>query len=404
VTYREHHRGWISKLRPAGASAAQALAVLLIIATQSAPAQTFAVLYTFTGGTDGGYPFAGLVRDGSGNLYGTTYQGGAFGAGTVFKVETSGTETVLYNFTAGTDGGYPFAGLVRDAKANLYGTTYQGGALNYGVVFKVDTNGNETVLHSFAGGTADGCAPYGGLLRDKAGNLYGVTDGCGASNKGTMYKVAPSGVETVLHSFTGSDGAYPSTTGLLIDKQGNLYGVTDDGGSGRNCNSGYGCGVAYVLTSSGTLTVLHSFARRTADGCYPQGTPARDNKGNLYGTTESCGSSGEGIVWKVSKKGTETVLHSFAGGASDGVYPTAGVVMDATGNLYGDTDGGGTSSAGTVYELDKKWEFTLLHSFNGGTDGTSPSAGLTRDAKGNFYGTAPFGGSSNYGTVWKLTP
>ena len=157
------------------------------------------------------------------------------------------------------------------------------------------------------------------------------------------------------------------------------------------------------MSQSGKLTVLHSFAGGTTDGCYPYGTPAMDITGNLYGTAAGCGSSNLGIVWKVSKKGKLTVLHNFTGGVSDGEYPAAGVMMDAKNNLYGDTPSGGASGQGTVYKVNKKGRLTLLHSF-AGTDGKSPDAGLIRDAKGNIYGTALNGGNVGYGTVWKLTP
>ncbi len=359
------------------------------------------MLYNFTGSSGGAGPYAGLIRDSKGTLYGTGYYGGTSDYGVVFKLDSSGAETVLYNFTEGADGGYPLGALVRDKAGNLYGTASSGGdtacSSGCGTVFKVDTNGSETVLHSFTGGTTDGCNPIGGLLRDKAGNLYGTTNSCGASNYGTVFKVDTSGSETVLHSFTGSDGAYPYLTGLLMDKKGNLYGVTENGGTSF-------AGVLYELSKSGTLTVLHSFAGKTTDGCYPSGTPLMDTKGNLYGTAEGCGSSSDGIVWKVSKKGTETVLHNFAGGASDGQYPFAGVIMDGKGNLYGDTEEGGAARLqGTVYKLSKKGKLTLLYSF-GESDGEYPYGGLIRDAKGNVYGTTRAGGSGGYGTVWKLTP
>jgi len=373
--------------------------VLVLVATQSAQAQTYTVLYNFQGGTDGDFPYAGLVSDAAGNLYGTTTEGGPSNYGTVFKVSGT-TETVLYSFKGGTDGATPQAPLIIDAGGNLYGTTVNGGSSSMGTVFEVKSNGAETVLHSFAGGITDGCNPYGGLLRDKAGNLYGTTNKCGASDVGTVFKVKPNGKETVLHSFTGdaSDGSYPYLTSLLIDAKGNLYGVAQNGGTGD-------LGVVYKLSKSGTLTVLHSFAGGTTDGCFPLGSPAMDKKGNLYGTTYDCGSSSYmGTVWKVSKKGTESVLHSFRGGAADGQSPYASVVLDAQGNLYGDTIEGGTLNLGTVYELSKTGTLTVLHSFDGST-GEYPYGGLIRDATGNLYSTGFAGGSSGYaGVVWEVTP
>jgi uncharacterized repeat protein (TIGR03803 family) len=375
--------------------------VLGAITLSSAQAQTFTVLYNFAGGTtDGSYPYAGLIRDAAGNLYGTTSRGGDYDGGVVFKVDSSGTEALLHTFTGGADGAYPYAGLVRDAAGHLYGTTYYyDGASGCGVVFKLSKSGEETVLHNFAGGTTDGCYPYGGLLRDKAGNLYGTTYEGGAYNYGTVFKLNKSKKETVLHNFAGgtTDGAYPSFTSLLMDKKGNLYGVTYYGGTSL-------FGVVFKLSKSGEETVLHNFAGGTTDGCYPFGTPAMDTKGNVYGTTEECGSSNYGTVWKVSKKGTETVLHSFAGGdEGDGARPDAGVIIDAKGNLYGDTRIGGTLGYGAVYKLSKSGTLILLHSFST-TDGIYPVDDLIRDWKADLYGTTYEDGSGGYGTVWKLTP
>jgi len=421
MTNPVQHWGWISRIDLRGASGVLALAVVLVLgsaATQSAQAQTFTDVYNFTWSGGGSFPQAGLVRGAAGNLFGTTANSGEYPPtyGTVFKVTKAGKESVLYNFTGGSDGGYPYAGLVRDAAGNLYGETTVGGDLNScsgsgcGTVFKVDPSGTETVLHNFTGGTTDGCTPNGGLLRDQAGNLYGTTTNCGASGYGTVFKVDPSGTETVLHNFAGgsSDGANPAYASLLRDQAGNLYGTTYGGGTSN-------AGVVYELSKSGTETALYSFAGGLSDGCYPFGTPAMDKKGNLYGTAESCGSSDKGIVWKLSKKGAETVLHNFAGGPSDGAYPYAGVIMDANGNLYGNTLGGGNQNYtgyGTVYELSKSGTFTLLHTFDE-ADGAYASGGLVRDAVGNLYGTTQYGGNSSCnasgapygcGTVWKLTP
>ncbi len=397
----------ISKMRLRTASTALTLAVVLVfgvVTTQSAQAQTFTDLYSFRGSPDGANPYgAGLIRDAAGNLYGTTENGGPSGEGVVFKVDAHDTESVLYSFTGVADGGHPEAGLIRDAAGTLYGTTPYGGNVNYcypsgcGTVFKVDTGGTETVLHSFTG-TTDGASPLGGLIRDDKGPLYGTTEAGGPSNVGTVFKVSKSGTETVLHTFTrgSSDGAYPIYTSLLTDPDGNLYGVAEEGGTSN-------LGVLYKLSKKGNLTLLHSFAGGTTNGCYPSGTPVMDKTGNLYGTTISCGAFGAGIVWKVSKKGGETVLHSFAGGSSDGGTPRVGVIMDAMGNLYGDTVSGGPSNVGTVYELNKKGKLTLLHSFDG-SDGANPFGGLIRNTKGDLYGTTVGGGSSGNGTVWRLTP
>jgi uncharacterized repeat protein (TIGR03803 family) len=204
------------------------------------------VLHRFTGGTDGGYPLSRLIEDSAGSLYGTTFSGGdlncgnGVGCGVVFKLDKTGKEKVLYSFTGGVDGGQPYAGLVRDGAGNLYGTTYGIGTSFYGTVFKLDKTGKETVLHQFTS-QPDGSFPKGGLVRDAAGNLYGTTTSGGAINTGTVFKLDKTGKEKVLYSFTGEGGS-PSA-GLLRDAAGNLYGTTVNGGD-PSCN----CGVVFKLT------------------------------------------------------------------------------------------------------------------------------------------------------------
>ena len=378
-------------------TAALIIAMFGAMTIQSAQAQSFKVLYNFDGASHGGDPYASLARDAAGNLYSTVdYGGGTSYAGGVFKVAPDGTETMLYNFTGGADGAYPFSSVVRDSKGNLYGTTSQGGSDNAGVVFKVDPSGTETVLHNFTGG-ADGVIPTGGLVRDKAGNLYGTTSQGGTSNDGIVFKISPSGKETILHTFTGSatDGKYPTYTTLLMDAQGNFYGVTEEGGSADG-------GILYKLSKTGKLTILHSFKGGTTDGCNVLGTPFMDAAGNFYGTTSSCGTHTLGTVWEVKKNGQERLLHSFAGGTSDGEYPLAGVVKDATGNLYGNTETGGASDVGTVYRISNTGKFTLLHSFDG-TDGKYPYGSFAQNSKGTIFGSTLNGGTIGYGTVWKIT-
>jgi len=375
-----------------------------VVVTPSAHSQTFNLLYSFCSQSnckDGNTPIAGVIQDAKGNLYGTTSLGGTSNWGTVFDLDSSGTETVLYNFSyVNGDGANPFGSLIRDAAGNLYGTANYGGPNGQGLVFKVDQTGKETVLHNFTGGTRDGCAPYAGLIRDKAGNLYGTTVACGAYGYGMVFKLTAAGKEKILHSFAGppTDASNPFFGASLIrDAQGNLYGGTYLGGA-------FGSGAVYKLTASGKETVLYSFTGG-ADGCLPYGAPVMDKLGNLYGTTSQCGSSFAGTVWKLSKGGKETVLHTFAG--TDGAYPQAGVILDAKGNLYGTTTSGGANSRGTVFQLSSSGTLTTLYSFcslSSCADGTNPAAELIRDANGNLYGTAQYGGSGNGGTVWKLTP
>ena len=314
---------------------------------------TESVLYAFTGSPDGTAPEAGLIIDQTGNLYGTTAFGGNYscgglglGCGTVFKIDQTGIFTVLHTFSGGTDGASPYAGVIRDTAGNLYGTTYLGGGLNAGTVFKLDKDGNETVLHAFTirGGGGGGYYPQAGLIQDAAGNLYGTTNVGGPAYWGTVFKLNNRGKLSVLFSFTsGADGG-ASYAGLI-----------------------------------------------------------RDAAGNLYGTTYVGGVSGWGTVFKLDKVGNETVLHSFAGGA-DGQYPHAGLLRDNAGNLYGTTLYGGTSNRGTIFKLDAGGNETVLYNFTGGADGSYPQAGLIRDSAGNLYGTTSYGGVSGAGTVFKLAP
>jgi uncharacterized repeat protein (TIGR03803 family) len=369
---------------------------LAILATQSAQAQAFGVLYSFTGSPDGAYPYAGLVPDAKGNLYGTTSFGGASNYGTVFKLNSKDKETVLLSFAGG---GYPYDALL-DVNGQFYGTTYSGGASNFGTVFKVDASGKETVLHSFAG-SSDGEYPFAGLVRDAKGNFYGVTTLGGRFGNGVVFKVDKAGKETLLYTFTGgTDGGVPLYYGnLVMDAAGNLYGTTQGGGAGF--------GTVFKVTPKGKETVLHSFAG-PPDGAAPFAGLVRDDEGNLYGTALG-GTSGNGVVFKVDKTGKETLLYTFTGGA-DGGNPFEGLIRDAKGNLYGTTEVGGTSGLGTVYKVNSKGKETVLHSFAGGANGRIPFSALIRDTKGNFYGTTEQGGDVTCnppygcGTVFKLIP
>ena len=313
------------------------------------PSGTETVLYSFAG-VDGVNPASGLALDAKGNLYGTTTAGGASGKGTVIEVTSAGAEKVLHSFTGGADGSVPYAGVVFDTKGNLYGTTAAGGtstkcAGGCGTVFEVTFAGQEKVLHSFAGGP-DGAIPYAGLVLDAKGNLYGTTAVGGTSTNcpftpsgcGTVFRVTPGGKEKVLYSFTGgtADGAFPEA-GLVIDSTGSLYGTTVYGGPS-------GAGTVFRLASSGKEKVLYSFTGG-ADGGYSYGGLVRDGSGNLFGTTYRGGDStsctgGCGTVFEVTSGGKEKVLYSFKG-VPDGAYPAAGLIRDTKGNLYGATSAGG---------------------------------------------------------------
>jgi uncharacterized repeat protein (TIGR03803 family) len=383
-------------------------------------AQTFTVLHSFSGGTDGIGP-SNLIRDSKGNLYGTTNLGGGtgcsgYGCGVVFKLDTSAIETILYNFVNGSNVSAP-TGLVRDAKGNLYGTTGWGGLSDWGAVFELNTSGNETLLYSFLGGS-DGGYPIG-LVRDKVGNLYGTEAGCDGYGycPGSVFKVDTEGTKTALYSFTGGTDGFGPGTGVVRDKVGNIYATTMYGGNLATCTNNIdvmyppnGCGTVFKLDTSGNEAVLYDFTGNGGDGVfYPDEDLIRDAKGNLYGVASSSGS-----VFKLSMIGKLTVFHTFAGG-TDGADPE-GPLVRGGGNLYGATKSGGGSGCGgygcgIVYEL-TKGKLTVLYIFTGGSDGAYPTGPLALDTDGTLYGTTVAGGDLNCngpygygcGVVFKLHP
>jgi uncharacterized repeat protein (TIGR03803 family) len=354
------------------------LLVLLVfgVLLGAAWAQTESVLYSFctqANCTDGSLPSAGLVFDQDGNLYGTTLDGGASnnchdGCGVVFKLTPKGKYETLYTFcmeTKCTDGAEPSAGLVFDQKGNLYGTTFYGGDGGYGVVFKLTSEGKETVLYNFCvqNNCTDGAEPSGGLVFDQKGNLYGTTLEGGASKDcpygggcGVVFKLTPKGKETVLHYFCTqtncADGFGPSG-GLIYDQRGNLYGTTAEGGAGKDCFSELGCGTVFKLAPEGKETVLHSFCAVyfCIDGEFPNAGLVFDPKGNLYGTASGGGALSGGLVFKLTPKGKETVLYGFCwqDNCADGASPYAGLIFDQKGNLYGTTRYGGDGAYGCGY-------------------------------------------------------
>jgi uncharacterized repeat protein (TIGR03803 family) len=312
------------------------------------------------------------------------------------------TETVLYSFKGGPDGANPEGGTpVFDKQGNLYGTTVYGGAYNLGTVWKLTPSGTETVLWSFGNGS-DGAMAVG-LSIDKKGNLYGATLEGGAYNGGTVFEVTPSGTETVLWSFgNGTDGSEPGAQPIL-DKNGTLFGTTQAGGA-------YGGGIVYELTPSGTETVLWSFGNGN-DGSAPDG-PVLDVNGILYGTTRLGGIPNPlgtaGTVWELTPSGTETVLYSFnPDHTKDGAQPDGNVVMDRKGNLYGNCHTGSRgSSGGTVFKLTPSGTEKVIYRFDDShqQDGINPYATVVLDKKDNLYSTTNTGGAYNGGTVWKMTP
>jgi hypothetical protein len=400
------------------------------------------VLHRFTGGNDGGVPIGGLIFDSSGNLYGTTANSGLPGdscpgsCGTVFELspDSNGkwTETVLYTFKGGVDGGIPYGSLVNDSSGNLYGTASEGGDDRYcgyyqvpgcGVVFELSPSGdgkwNEKVLYSFTG--SDGALPDSGLVFDASGNLYGTTTlggirGCLFGSCGVVFELTPTSggkwSEKVLHRFRGGNDGGISYATLILDAAGNLYGTTQLGG-GKGFCSGWACGIVFELTPASNNrwkeTVLHRFTGGK-DGAGPDAGVISDAQGNLYGIAGGgalryCQGYGCGLVFELSPRGNgkwdEKVLHTFTGG-KDGAGPVGSPIFDAAGNLNGTASSGGNQicygGCGVVFRLTPsasgEWKETVLHTFTG-KDGAYPesSPSLTLDPAGNLYGTTIFGGN-----------
>ena len=394
-----------AKSRLAAKAAALTILMAVIVLVAIPASATKKVLFTFTG-SDGEAPDGSLIFDQAGNLYGTTSQGGANGYGTVFKLSPGAngtwTETVLHSFNR-TDGANPEGALIFDRAGNLYGTTSQGGAsYGNGTVFELSPGANgswtETVLFSLDG-SLHGSQPFGSLIFDAQGNLYGTAwqggnyaGGCIYGGCGTVFKLSPNSngkwTGTAIHVFNGKDGSGPFCN-LVFDKAGNLYGTTS------GLLSGYR-GTVFKLAPGANAawseTVLYTFNDSGGDELYAG--LVFDKAGNLYGTTWSGGAFFVGSVFKLtpgtSGKWTKTVLHSFNG--KDGSYAYAGVVFDAAGNLWGTTSGYG-SDLGSVYELvpglNQQWTIKILQTFRD----IEVNGGVVFDARGNVYSTAFHGGN-----------
>ncbi len=392
---------------------------LLIAAVTPIQAQTYSVIHYFTG-SDGESPAAGVTIDQSGRLYGTTYSifGTVFEMRDVNSYWVF-SELFSMGYP-GPEGARPQARVIKGPDGSLYGTTYEGGgSCSCGVVFKLQPPPTaprsalepwtETVIHDFSG--PDGSLPgYGDLVFDQAGNIYGTTEQGGAYGAGAVYELTPSNggwTESVIYSFSGfTDGGAPYG-GVIFDNAGNLYGTTSGGGQ-------YSKGTVFELTPSGSgwsETVLHSF--QSSEGTFPVGGLMFDLSGNLIGTTESGGLGGyDGSVFELSPSNggwTFSVLHLFDLSKGEGVDPIAGVTMGSDGNLYGTTLGGGYYDDGTIFRLVYSggyWTYQTLYSF--GNDGNSPFGVVTFVSQGNMYGTAIAGGkgacNGGCGVVWEMTP
>jgi uncharacterized repeat protein (TIGR03803 family) len=394
------------------------LVFVMALSLTTAAATTTNVIFSFEE-EEGEYADTDLETDSAGNIYGTTVLGGEFGGGTVFQLSPTPNgwvHTVLYSFTGGADGGEPYKGVTLDREGNLYGTAVTGGSGNCeggcGVVYKLSNAGKtwtQTVIHAFTGGD-DGSGPGARVTVDGAGNIYGMTPTGGAYGLGTIYKIrqAPGGAWAfkVIHAFTGGTDGATGSAGRMILRHGHLYGAATAGGD-------YGSGVVFELSPRGAgawdFKTIYAF-RGQPDGSFPYGALLFDRSGNIYGTTYYGGANGIGAVYKLSPRAVgawaEEVIYSFEEG-TDGNSPISNLVFDAAGSLYGTTSEGGLGS-GTIFKLSPlgggKWTETVVHAFEGPPDGAFAYNGMVVDAFGNFYGATVHGGEDNDGCVYEFTP
>ncbi len=354
-------------------------------------------VYSFTGGIDGAGPFSNLVADSLGNLYGTTVTGGV-GDGSIFELPIgSGTPVTVHDFTGttnGSDGATPYAGLTIDGLGNIFGTTFSGGASNLGTVFEITAGSiSPTILYSFSG--SDGANPYAAVTVDSLGNIFGTTSAGGAFGAGTIFEIS-GGVLSTLHFFNSvTDGATPFGPITLLGSD--IYGTTFAGGG-----SG-GQGTVWKI-SGGVFSTVHTFTGNP-DGAGPTGKLVVDGGGNIFGTTSAGGTDNDGTIFGIlASTSTLSTLYSFTGG-NDGSSPFAGMIFDANGDLFGTTYSGGAYRHGTVFEipLDSTVPETL-HAFIGGSDGENPYGGILVSSGGGLFGTTTGAGADGHGTLFELSP
>jgi len=368
------------------------------------PGGTTTILHSFGSTTnDGASPIGALIQNTDGNFYGTTAAGGSANHGIVFKITASGTLTLLYTFGSITnDGNGPWGGLIKNTDGNFYGTTYGGGTYNAGTVFKMTPSGTLTILHSFGATTSDGSGAIAPLCLGADGKFYGVTYVGGSASKGTFYQITSTGTTVIRHSFgsTTNDGANPDA-GVIQLSDGKFYSTTLYGGSANQ-------GTAFKMTAAGAVTILHSFGSLTTDGSEPMAGFIQSSDSYLYGTTSIGGTFDNGTVFRMTTSGSVTVLHSFSSG--DGFEPSAPLIeiSNDPGTFYGTTFSGGSGSNGTVFRISK---YGILYSFQGVSvnDGEYPMAPLVLSTDGSFYGTTYSGGAPDQygeqtGTAFKITP
>jgi uncharacterized repeat protein (TIGR03803 family) len=365
----------------------------------SCATSSLTTLYSFKGNTsDVGYPVGNIIQAADGYFYGTGYEDGSIGGGGVFKISSGGTESLFYSFTGGaTDGDYPYSGLIQVGNGNIYGLTSSGGANNEGVIYQLTLPGTETVLHSFGSGNDAAYPEYATLVEGTDGYMYGTTYEGGAYGEGAAYRIKPDGSSySVIFSFGQTQATgYNPYGGFVFGSNGDLYGVTGYGGTNNE-------GMAFELTTSGTLTALHSFGGSPSDGAVPLAALTLGKDGNFYGSTSVGGPNGLGIVFKMTPVGTETVIYAFGTNAGDGSGTYQPLIEGPDGNFYGICYQGGISNRGTLFVVSPTTgQEVTLHEFAGGTtDGELP-VGLVLGTDGHFYGSTLEGGTADAGVFFR---
>jgi uncharacterized repeat protein (TIGR03803 family) len=370
------------------ATAASFSAVTLLLVS-TGMSQKVSVLYNFSSAVGANPINIALTQGRDGQLYGTTVNGGASGLGSIFKISTTGHATALHSFN-GTDGSQPWAGLTLGTDGNFYGTTFQGGTTGNGVVFKMTPTGTLTVLHNFVDDGIDGILPMSAPILATDGNFYGTTQIGGANFAGAVYKLTPAGVLTIIYnmdSAVGSYAAYSPTQG----NDGNLYIATLLGGSGQ-------CGSVIKISTAGVLKNNYSLDC-AANGGNPGGSLFQGSDGNFYGTAYNGGANSLGVLFKLSRTFSYTVLHSFGNPLSEGTNPSGGVIEATDGNLYGLAYNGGTFGDGTVFNSSLSGTSNTLNNWS---SNVAAQGQLTQHTSGGLYGVTYQGGTQNLGTVFSL--
>lgn len=373
------------------------IAAVLFCAAALAQAQTVTDIYNFANnGISGANPwYVTLVQGTNGNLYGTAYNGGAFAAGTVFNITTSGSQKLIHSFTGTTaDGANPTGGLTLGTDGNFYGATQQGGLHSMGTIFKITPTGTITILHNF-NSFIDGAFPWFPPILASDGNFYGTASGGGINGNGIVYKITSSGTFTQIYRFDVTHGfspIAPPTQGT----DGFLYIPVAEGGTSY-------CGTILKLSTAGVINNTYNFPCGSG-GSFPIGPLIQASNGNFYSTTQDGGTNGEGVIYQVTPSLTVTVMHSFGALFGDGTYPSAGLLLATDGNYYGSTSDGGANGDGTLFNTSTSGTYTSLYSFNNTANLTQmdPLAPPVQATNGILYGITEFGGPANNGTVYSL--